>query len=84
MKGDSPANPDCILTQDYTEELQETLLLRNRVVLSPAVETALSQYADSLEQMAGSHSASPDDHYTRGFVAGMRAAAKVAANVNGQ
>jgi hypothetical protein len=84
MEGDSRADPECILTQDYAGELQETLLLRNRVVLSPAVETALSQYANSLEQMAISHSASPDDPYTRGFVAGMRAAAKVAANVNGQ
>lgn len=84
MEGDSPADPECILTQDYTGELQDTLLLRNRVVLSPPVETALSQYADSLEQMAGRHSASPDNPYTRGFVAGIRAAAKVAANVTGR
>jgi hypothetical protein len=46
-----------------------------------SVEAALAQYADSIERLSA-ESGTELDHYTRGFIAGLRAAIKVAENVN--
>jgi hypothetical protein len=69
-----------ILTDDVIDESQATLL-DERLPVPSQLEIAVLQYAQSIERLIGSTPGSTDDAYTRGFVAGLRAAAKVAANV---
>ena len=75
-------DPQSILTTEPSDDFAETLLFARNAPLPPAVEVPISQYASSLEQLVGS-APGQDDPYTRGFVAGLRAAAKVAANTSG-
>ena len=75
-------DPDSILTSKPGGEFAETLLFARTAPLPSPVEVAIIQYADSLEQLLGSAPAQ-DNPYTQGFVAGLRAAAKVAANTSG-
>lgn len=58
----------------------ETILLACPEGFPSAVELALTQYADSIESLS-TGSGNRIDHYTRGFIAGIRAASKVVANV---
>lgn len=81
MALDRTVDLDTILMEDVAVDSQPTLL-DHRLPFPPAIEAAIAQYADSLERLLGS-GATSDDAYTRGFVAGLRAAAKVAANVVG-
>jgi len=71
--GDSTAN-------HLHDELETALTLRPDGLPLP-VEVALAQYAESIEGMSTSAEAKLDP-YTRGFVAGLRAAIKVVANVS--
>jgi len=81
MAHNSSTDPESILTEQTGEESAETLrLVGHRVIPSP-VETAVLHYADSIERLLSADAASPSDLYTQGFVAGLRAAAKVAATV---
>jgi hypothetical protein len=73
----SPLKPEC------ASELQQTLLLACRDGSPSSVEAALVHFADSMERLVGADSTSTADPYRRGFVTGLRAAAKVAANVKG-
>jgi len=83
MAHNSSIDPESILTEQTSEESADTLrLVSPRAVPSP-VETAVLQYADSIERLMSADAASPSDLYTQGFVAGLRAAAKVAATVVG-
>ena len=75
-------DPESILTPDDLQEDQETLLLRTSSGLPSSIETALTHYADSLVHLVANNSTASIDPYTRGFVAGIRAAAKVAANAS--
>jgi hypothetical protein len=83
MERDRPGDPESILTSEDAQELQATLILRHPVVPQSSVEMTLAHYADSLERLVGTDPAMPANQYTLGFVAGIRAAAKVAANANG-
>jgi hypothetical protein len=80
---DWTGDPESILTTELGEGSGATLRLILPFALPSPVETAVLQYAESLERLIGTDAAAPDDPYTRGFVAGLRAAAKVAANVAG-
>jgi hypothetical protein len=74
---------DGLGTNEDSKHLQdehETVVLACPDVSASAVEQALAQYADSIEMLCSSLR-DTIDHYTRGFVAGIRAANKVAANV---
>jgi hypothetical protein len=70
-----PLKPEC------AAELQQTLLLACRDGSPSSVEAALIQFADSIERLVGADSTTAADPYRRGLVTGLRAAAKVAANV---
>jgi hypothetical protein len=75
-----PDDLDSILTADVVDESDATIVDR-RPTLPSAIEAAVTQYAESMERLLGG--GVNDDPYTRGFVAGLRAAAKVAASVVG-
>jgi len=64
---------------DPTFDEHETVLIPRPEGLSSPVETALAQYAASIERLIA-EAGSQMDPYTRGFVAGLRAAITVAAN----
>jgi hypothetical protein len=81
MALDRTVDLDTILMEDVAADSHPTLI-DHRFSFPPAIEAAIAQYADSLERLLGAGNTS-DDTYTRGFVAGLRAAAKVAANVAG-
>jgi len=81
MTLDRPGDPESILTSISEMESTDTLLFVHPCDRPSPVETAILQYADSIERLTGRDGTAPDDPYTRGFVAGLRAAAKVAANV---
>ena len=86
MARDHSGDPESILTADIADDSHDTLLFRNTAPLPslpPPIEIAITRYADSLEQLLGADGANRDDAYTRGFVAGLRAAAQVAATVAG-
>jgi hypothetical protein len=74
--GDLGGNP----IPDHLRDEHETVLTPAPDGLPSPVETALAQYADSIEQLSADW-ASEVDPYTRGFVAGLRAAMKVVASV---
>lgn len=82
MERDLPGDPESILTPEDAQEFQETVILRYPIVPQSSVATTLSHYADSLERLVGTDPALPANQYTLGFVAGIRAAATVAANAN--
>ena len=81
MSLDRPGDPESILTSTAEMESTDTLLFVLPSDRPSPVETAVLQYADSIEHLTRRDGTAPDDPYTRGFVAGLRAAAKVAANV---
>ena len=66
-------------TPDYSRDDQETVILPCSAGLPSAVETTLAQYADSIERLSADL-VPPPHSYTRGFIAGLRAATKVSAN----
>jgi hypothetical protein len=68
------AIPDSVPDED------ETIVARSPPGDPSPVETALAQYADSIERLSAEYGTEMDP-YTKGFVAGLRAAIKVAANV---
>jgi len=67
--------------KDHLHDEQETQLGLPAVGMPSPIEVALAKYAESIEGMSTGWSAEVDP-YTRGFVAGLRAAIKVAANVS--
>ena len=83
MESDRSGDPESILSSSDAREFQETVILRHPIVPQSSVETTLAHYADSLERLVGADPALPANQYTLGFVAGIRAAAKVAANASG-
>ena len=80
MEGDEFAGLGNTSIPDPLSEDHETLLIPRPEGLPSPVETALGQYADSIERLSAGR-ASESDPYTRGFIAGLRAAITVAANV---
>jgi hypothetical protein len=82
MAFDRTVDLDSILMEDVAVESQATLI-DHRFTMPTPVELAISKYADSLERLLVAGDSASDDTYTRGFVAGLRAAAKVAATVAG-
>ncbi len=82
MALDRTVDLDSILMEDVAVDSQATIIDQRFTLPSP-VELAISQYADSLARLLAAGDGATDDTYTRGFVAGLRAAAKVAANVAG-
>jgi hypothetical protein len=81
MEGDGFADIGRTSPPEHLHDEHETQIsLRSDGLTSP-VEVALSKYADSIEGLSAGWSPEADP-YTRGFVAGLRAAIKVAANVN--
>jgi hypothetical protein len=64
---------------NHFQDEHEPVILRCPDRLPSPVETALVQYADSMESLSAG-ATSQSDLYTRGFVAGLRAAIKVVAN----
>lgn len=71
-----------ILTADHLHKEHETVLTQRTDGLQSQVEVALSTYADSIEGLSAG-CGSDVDRYTRGFITGLRAAIKVAANAIG-
>ena len=65
---------------DHVQGEVETLVLRCPATIGSAVELTLAHYADSIETLS-SGLGDQNNIYTRGFIAGIRAANKVAANV---
>jgi hypothetical protein len=80
MEGDDFADIGTISTADHLQDECDTKLTQRPDLLQSPVEVALAKYADSIERLSTGWSAEVDP-YTRGFVAGLRAAIKVAANV---
>jgi hypothetical protein len=80
MEGDEFGDLGNNSIPDHFSDEHETLLIPRPEGLPSPVETALAQYADSIERLSASESTETDP-YTRGFIAGLRAAIKVAANV---
>ena len=77
-------NLDGVSTDEVFEDSDATLIDHRFTHTQPSpVELAIAQYADSLERLHSAGLGSADNQYTRGFVAGLRAAAKVAATVAG-
>ena len=64
----------------HLPDQHDTVVLACPEALPSAVEHALAHYADSIE-MLNTSLCDQIDLYTRGFIAGIRAANKVAANV---
>jgi hypothetical protein len=84
MAHDQLDNLDGVSTDEVFEDAEATLIdHRFTHTRSSPVELAITQYADSLERLHSAGLGSADNQYTRGFVAGLRAAAKVAATVAG-
>jgi hypothetical protein len=80
MDGDEFADLGSTSTSKPPLDEHETLLNLRPDGLPSPVEVALAQYANSIEKMSAVRG--PEvDQYTRGFVAGLRAAIKVAGNV---
>jgi hypothetical protein len=82
MALDRTVDLDSILMEEVAVDSQATLI-DHRFAVPTAVESAIHQYADSLERLLDAAAGPGEDSYTRGFVAGLRAAAQVAANVAG-
>ena len=80
MEGDAFVDLGCHTIPDQLHDEQETVLIARPEGLPSPVETALAKYADSMEYLSAA-SGSQLDPYTRGYIAGLRAAIKVAANV---
>ena len=66
-------------TEDRVHEDHDTVISRSPDTLESKVVIALSKYADSIEGLVAGCGPEPD-RYTRGFIAGLRAGEKVAAN----
>lgn len=81
MDGDEFVDLGSTSTSASPHDEHETVLNLRAEGLPSPVEVALGQYADSIEVMSAGRGAEVDQ-YTRGFVAGLRAAIKVAANVS--
>ena len=79
MQDDGLGILDTLSKPNHLRDDQETVILRYPERLPSPVETALLQYADTMESLSAGGT-SQGDLYTRGFVAGLRAAIKVAAN----
>jgi hypothetical protein len=77
MEGDGLGDFGSGSAPDQLYDEHETVLIPRPDGLPSPVETALAQYADSIERLSAD-SATPIDPYTRGFLAGLRAAIKVA------
>lgn len=82
MELDTLGDFDRDVTSDHFHDIHETVVMTCPEESPSAVETALAQYADSMDMFLGADPTTVADPYTRGFVAGLRAALKVAANVN--
>jgi hypothetical protein len=80
MEVDYFANICSIPTADYLHEEHDTVFAQRPNGLPSQVEEALAKYADSIEGLSVG-CGSEVDRYTRGFIAGLRAGLKVAANV---
>ena len=80
MAGDEPTEPGGNLPPEPPRDDDETVVSPPPADPPSPVERALAQYADSIERLSA-ESGTEMDPYTRGFVAGLRAAIKVAANV---
>lgn len=81
MEVDDFADISSIPKGDHLYEERDTVISHGPVVFPSQVEVVLSKYANSIE---GLHTGcgSEVDRYTRGFIAGLRAGIKVAANVS--
>jgi hypothetical protein len=82
MEGDDFADIGIISTANQLHDERDTKLIPIPERLPLPVEVALAQYADSIEGLSAG-GGTEADQYTRGFLAGLRAAIKVAANVIG-
>ena len=83
MERDQPGDPESIFTLEDAKEFQATIIFRHPIDPQASVESTLAHYADCLERLVGTDPSLPANHYTLGFVAGIRAAATVAANAKG-
>jgi hypothetical protein len=81
MEGDRQDDLGSDTAPDPLHDEHETVEIPcpEALALPSPVETALAQYADSIERMSAG-AGFPTDPYTRGFVAGLRAAIAVAAS----
>jgi len=80
MEVEDFADIGSIPTEVHLHQEHDTVLTKRLDGLPSRVEVALSTYADSIEGL--SSGCGPEvDRYTRGFITGLRAAIKVAANV---
>jgi hypothetical protein len=80
MEDDGLGVVDSLSKANHLRDDHDTVIRHCEERLPSPIETALIQYADSMESLSAS-TTSQGDLYTRGFVAGLRAAIKVAANI---
>jgi hypothetical protein len=79
MPGAEPEQPSADRQADRDRGENETILTPSPASATSAFEAALEQYAATIERLRAESGAAMDP-YSRGFVAGLRAAIKVVAN----
>jgi hypothetical protein len=80
VPGDEPEEPGSNPPPEPARGDDDTVLPPSPADSPSPFAAALAQFADSIERLSA-ESATEMDPYTRGFVAGLRAAIQVAANV---